>query len=99
MLHSGDPEGARECMEQLQSGDSGDRQTSVSEVQECNESNSGPKDNISSGSVPMGTIVSDLPGNCEKVVVDNISCPHCGGDYYRAAFKGSSLVFVTVEAP
>lgn len=99
MLQSGDSEGAQACMEQLQGDDSRDEHTPSKEAQEITESKADAVKGTVQENVPIGTIAKSLPEDCEKVVVNNISYSRCGADYYRAAFQGSSLVFVTVDKP
>ena len=99
MLQSGDTEGARACMDNLQKGGSDESLSGSEVVQEEREPMTSSEGDKTRGSVPIGTIVSSLPGNCDKVVVENISYSRCDDDYYRAAFQGSNLVFVSVEKP
>lgn len=99
MLQSGDSEGARECMEQLQDGDSGKTQFTSNEVQQETKTPDRLDADKGQGSIPIGKIVSSLPENCTEIVVENINYSLCNDNYYRAAFQGSSLVFVTVEKP
>ena len=99
MLQSGDSEGAQACMQQLQGDDSRDEHTPSKEAQEITESKADAVKGAVQDKVPIGTIAKSLPEDCEKVVVNNTSYSRCGPDYYRAAFQGSSLVFVTVDKP
>jgi hypothetical protein len=47
------------------------------------------------GSLPLGTVVTVLPAGCEPVTSGNVSYQHCGENYFRSAFQGNSLVYVT----
>jgi len=49
--------------------------------------------------LPIGTVVGRLPGDCQAEVVSRVSYSNCGGTYYRAAFQGSNLVYVVVDNP
>jgi uncharacterized membrane protein YqiK len=49
------------------------------------------------GSLPIGTIVTTLPAGCTKKVVNNVEYSYDGKNYYRAAFQGSQLVYVTAQ--
>jgi len=45
-------------------------------------------------SLPVGTVVSALPGGCVSAPVNNIEYYLCNGTYYRASFQGNNLVYV-----
>lgn len=47
--------------------------------------------------LPLGTVVSNLPGGCSQKPVGGIQYYHCGDNYYRAVFQGNSLVYVTAQ--
>jgi hypothetical protein len=49
------------------------------------------------GAKPIGTVVSTLPAGCTPVAVGNVEYQHCGVDYYRTAFQGNNLVYVTTQ--
>jgi glucose/arabinose dehydrogenase len=49
--------------------------------------------------VPVGTMVTTLPGKCKAVTVGNVAYQDCGGSFYRAAFQGNNLVYVVVASP
>lgn len=50
-----------------------------------------------SGAQPIGTVVSTLPAGCSPVDIDGVEYHKCGPDYYRAAFQGNNLVYVTTQ--
>jgi hypothetical protein len=50
-------------------------------------------------SVPIGTIAQALPTGCTAVTVGNAQYQDCKGTFYKAAFQGNNLVYVTVERP
>ena len=50
-----------------------------------------------SGKLPVGTVVSTLPPGCTKKVVGDVEYRVCGENFYRAAFQGSTLVYVTAQ--
>ena len=59
-----------------------------------------PQSTTTSGDrLPIGTVVSKLPEGCTATPVNDIQYYHCGNDYYRAAYQGNNLVYVTTEAP
>jgi ATPase subunit of ABC transporter with duplicated ATPase domains len=47
--------------------------------------------------LPIGTVVTALPAGCTQTQVGGVQYSHCGADYYRAAFQGSNLVYVTAQ--
>ena len=51
------------------------------------------------GPLPVGTVVTALPAGCAATTSGGVEYYHCGSNYYRAAFQGSQLVYVTTEPP
>jgi glucose/arabinose dehydrogenase len=49
------------------------------------------------GVLPIGTVVTALPAGCTTVTSGGVEYHSCGGNYYRAAFQGSQLVYVTAQ--
>jgi len=47
--------------------------------------------------LPLGTVVSALPAGCTPTPVGAVECCYCGGNFYRAAFQGNPLVYVTAK--
>jgi hypothetical protein len=47
--------------------------------------------------LPLGTVVSALPGGCTSTPVGGIEYYYCGGNFYRAVFQGNKLVYVTAK--
>jgi hypothetical protein len=47
--------------------------------------------------LPLGTVVSALPGGCTSTPVGGVEYYYCGGNFYRAVFQGNSLVYVTAQ--
>lgn len=47
--------------------------------------------------LPLGTVVSALPPGCTKTPVGGVEYFYCGGNFYRAAFQGNNLVYVTAK--
>jgi hypothetical protein len=47
------------------------------------------------GVLPTGTVVETLPEGCTKTVVGNVEYSYDGKNYFRAAFQGNELVYVT----
>lgn len=47
--------------------------------------------------LPLGSVVSSLPGGCTSKAVDGQEYYHCGANYYRAVFQGNNLVYVTAQ--
>jgi nucleoid-associated protein YgaU len=50
---------------------------------------------VAQGVLPLGTVVRTLPAGCTSETVAGVEHYHCGGNYYRAAFEGNNLVYVT----
>jgi len=49
------------------------------------------------GALPLGTIVNALPAGCTQVTSGGVQYYKCGADYYRTAFQGANLVYVTAQ--
>ena len=47
--------------------------------------------------LPLGTVVSALPGGCVATPVGGVEYYYCAGNFYRAAFQGNTLVYVTAQ--
>jgi hypothetical protein len=47
----------------------------------------------------VGTVVSTLPSGCSTSSVSGVEYSHCGNDWYRSAFQGNTLVYVTTAPP
>jgi hypothetical protein len=50
-----------------------------------------------SGALALGTVVSTLPAGCSKMSSGGVEYYKCGPDYYRTAFQGNNLVYVTAK--
>jgi len=49
------------------------------------------------GALPLGMVVQALPAGCTTTAAGGVEYYHCGANYYRAAFQGSQLVYVTAQ--
>ena len=49
--------------------------------------------------LPLGTIVTSLPGNCVSLSAGDTAYYQCGADYYRVAYQNNNLVYVTTDPP
>jgi hypothetical protein len=49
--------------------------------------------------LPLGSVVATLPAGCTPTPVGGVEYYHCGGNFYRAAFQGNNLVYVTTAQP
>jgi hypothetical protein len=47
--------------------------------------------------LPLGTVVSALPAGCVSTPVGGVEYYYCSGNFYRAAFQGNNLVYVTAK--
>jgi hypothetical protein len=45
--------------------------------------------------LPLGTVVTALPAGCSQVTSGGVEYSKCGANYFRAAFQGNNLVYVT----
>ena len=55
-----------------------------------------PSDNTGdTTTTPVGTVVSKLPEGCSKLLKNGVEYQQCGSSYYRAAFQGNNLVYVS----
>ncbi len=48
--------------------------------------------------IAVGTRVYALPTGCTKVITHGVTYYHCGADYYRPYYEGTTVVYV-VENP
>jgi biotin carboxyl carrier protein len=47
--------------------------------------------------LPLGTVVQALPGGCTSTPVGGVQYFYCGGNFYRTAFQGNQVVYVTAK--
>ena len=47
--------------------------------------------------LPLGTVVNSLPAGCTSTPVGGVDYYYCGGNFYKAAFQGNNLVYVTIK--
>ncbi len=47
--------------------------------------------------LPIGTVVATLPAGCTQTTSGGVQYSKCGDNYYRAAFQGNNLVYVTAQ--
>ena len=47
--------------------------------------------------LPLGTVVTALPSGCTSTPVGGKEYYYCGGNFYRTAFQGNNLVYVTAQ--
>jgi hypothetical protein len=50
-----------------------------------------------SGTLPIGTVVATLPAGCSTMTMSGVEYYKCGPDYYRTAYQGTNLVYVTAQ--
>lgn len=53
----------------------------------------------SSGTLPIGAVVTTVPTGCTPFTKDNVQYYTCQGNYYRAAYQGNNLVYSVVPKP
>jgi hypothetical protein len=57
-----------------------------------------PPPSASAGSVPVGTVIQALPPGCAATSINGVEYYNCApGVYYRAAFQGNNLVYVSTQ--
>ncbi len=47
--------------------------------------------------LPLGTVVAALPPGCTPTPVGGVNYYYCGGNFYQAAYEGSTLKYVTTK--
>ena len=47
--------------------------------------------------LPLGTVVAALPAGCTPTPVGGVTYYYCGGNFYQAAYEGSTLKYVTTK--
>jgi hypothetical protein len=47
--------------------------------------------------LPLGTVVATLPAGCTPTAIGGVNYYSCGGNYYKAAYEGSTLKYVTTQ--
>lgn len=58
-----------------------------------------PTTQSTSEALAIGTVVASLPAGCTTSSVNNVEYYHCGPNWYRTAFQGNTLVYVTTDPP
>jgi len=56
-----------------------------------------PSPATSGQALPIGTVVAALPAGCTQTTSGGVQYSKCGPNYYRAAFQGNNLVYVTAQ--
>lgn len=56
-----------------------------------------PSPATSGQALPIGTVVTALPAGCTQTTSGGVQYSKCGANYYRAAFQGNNLVYVTAQ--
>lgn len=49
------------------------------------------------GKLALGTVVTVLPAGCEPMTSGGVAYQHCGENYFRSAFQGNTLVYVSAS--
>ena len=52
---------------------------------------------VNAAPLPVGTVVPTLPNGCTQTAIGGVQYSKCGASYYRAAFQGNTLVYVTAQ--
>jgi len=73
------------------------QQQSATAQQQAASAQSSAQPAASGKPLPLGTVVSSLPGGCTKTPVGGVEYYYCSGNFYKAAFQGNQLVYVTTK--
>jgi hypothetical protein len=71
------------------------QQSATAQQQSATAQKTTPPPPPSGTALPMGTVVHTLPANCPAKAINGVEYYYCGGNYYRTAFQGSNLIYVT----
>jgi flagellar motility protein MotE (MotC chaperone) len=86
-------------VKELEEQNKQDKQKYEEELKRLEEQNKKTTNNTNTGKLPVGTIVSTLPNGYVALQVGDVEYYKCGEDYYRAAYQGSNVVYVTTDPP
>ena len=73
------------------------QQTAAAQQQSATAASVPPPPATAGEPLPLGTVVSTLPAGCTAAPSGGEEYYHCGDNYYRAAFQGNNLVYVTAK--
>ena len=73
------------------------RQAEAAKQQAAAAQQQAPPPAAAGKALPLGTVVSALPGGCVSTPSGGVNYYYCGGNFYQAAYQGSSLVYVTTK--
>jgi hypothetical protein len=73
------------------------QQAATAQQQAASAAPSAPPPAATGKPLPLGTVVSALPAGCVSTPVGGVEYYYCGGNFYRAAFQGNKLVYVTTK--
>jgi hypothetical protein len=65
--------------------------------QVTNKTPAAPPSKAAGKPLPLGTVVNALPSGCTSTPVGGKEYYYCDGNFYRAAFQGNDLVYVTAQ--
>jgi cell division septation protein DedD len=72
-------------------------QQQTAAAQQAQVAASQPSPTASGQALPIGTVVAALPAGCTQTTSVGVQYSKCGANYYRAAFQGNNLVYVTAQ--
>jgi hypothetical protein len=73
------------------------QQSATAQQQAAAAAPSAPPPAATGKPLPLGTVVTALPAGCVPTPVGGVEYYYCGGNFYRAAFQGNKLVYVTTK--
>ena len=97
--HAQDEANEQQKNQQQQSTQSTQTQTQNDQNKQQTTTPPPPATTSPGGALAIGTVVSTLPSGCTSSSVDNVEYYHCGPNWYRSAFQGNTLVYVTTDPP
>lgn len=50
-------------------------------------------------SAETGTVVTDIPDNCESETINEINYKHCGVNWFEPQYSGTEIEYVVVDPP
>lgn len=73
------------------------QQSATAQQQSATAQQTAPPPSPSGTTLPLGTVVHTLPPDCPAKAINGVEYYYCGGNYYRTAFQGNNLVYVTAN--
>jgi len=108
-VHAADSAQAAQAQQQQAQQQQAQQQTAASEQQAADaqaqaaaaekDADAYKQEAAAAAPLAIGTVVTALPSDCTTLSSGGQQYYQCGKNYFRAAFQGSQLVYVTTEKP